>query len=166
VYSSPAIGADGTVYVGSYDTKVYALDGATGQKRWEFTTGDWVYSSPAIGADGTVYVGSDDNKVYALYTGSVGGLAQSPWPKFRGDARNTGRAPDQPPRFGRQPSVRFFREGGEGRLTVQVSGAPMPTEPAAGRGLPAQPLGWQHHGEKPGEVERLRRPGDVLCSFR
>ena len=66
MYSSPAIGADGTVYVGSDDDKVYALDGATGAKKWEFETGGGVYSSPAIGADGTVYVGSDDNKVYAL----------------------------------------------------------------------------------------------------
>jgi hypothetical protein len=127
VYSSPAIGADGTVYVGSWDKKVYALDGATGQKRWEFTTGrEEVYSSPAIGADGTVYVGSYDRKLYALYSSSVGGLARSPWPKFRGNAQNTGQRSDQPPRFGTQPSVRFFREGAEGRLTVQVSGAPMP----------------------------------------
>ncbi|MDP7012147.1 MAG: PQQ-binding-like beta-propeller repeat protein [Verrucomicrobiota bacterium] len=66
VYSSPAIGADGTVYVGSSDKKVYALDGKTGAKKWDFKTGDKVDSSPAIGADGTVYVGSSDNKVYAL----------------------------------------------------------------------------------------------------
>lgn len=68
VYSSPAIGADGTVYVGSEDGKVYALNGATGQKLWEFQTGGTVQlqSSPAIGADGTVYVGSGDQKVYAL----------------------------------------------------------------------------------------------------
>ena len=66
VESSPAIGADGTVYVGSDDKKVYALDGATGAKKWEFLTGNSVGSSPAIGADGTVYVGSGDKKVYAL----------------------------------------------------------------------------------------------------
>jgi outer membrane protein assembly factor BamB/alpha-tubulin suppressor-like RCC1 family protein len=66
VTSSPAIGADGTVYVGSCDRKLYALDGATGAKRWEFQTGSWVASAPAIGADGTVYVGSYDCKVYAL----------------------------------------------------------------------------------------------------
>jgi outer membrane protein assembly factor BamB len=52
--------------VGSGEGKVYALDGATGAKRWEFTTGASVCSSPAIGADGTVYVGSYDHKVYAL----------------------------------------------------------------------------------------------------
>lgn len=66
VSSSPAIGADGTVYVGANDWKVYALSGQTGRKLWEFKTGSGVDSSPAIGADGTVYVGSGDNKVYAL----------------------------------------------------------------------------------------------------
>jgi uncharacterized repeat protein (TIGR02543 family) len=66
VYSSPAIGVDGTIYVGSQDNKVYALDGQTGTKQWEFETGDVVRSSPAIGSDGTVYIGSFDNKVYAL----------------------------------------------------------------------------------------------------
>ena len=66
VNSSPAIGADGTVYVWSVDNKVYALKGATGAKQWEFETGDDVYSYPTVGMDGIVYIGSGDNKVYAL----------------------------------------------------------------------------------------------------
>jgi outer membrane protein assembly factor BamB len=66
VHSSPAIGTDGTVYVGSSDGKVYALDGSTGAKRWEYATGGAIRSSPAIGSDGTVYVGSGDWKIYAL----------------------------------------------------------------------------------------------------
>ena len=47
VVSSPAIGSDGTIYVGSYDNKLYALnpDGTT-QRVW--TTGAPVFSSPAI----------------------------------------------------------------------------------------------------------------------
>lgn len=44
--SSPALGADGTVYIGSQDGKVYALDEKTGLKRWEFYTG----SGQPIGA--------------------------------------------------------------------------------------------------------------------
>ena len=36
VESSPAIGADGTVYVGSNDTKLYAINGKRGVKLWEF----------------------------------------------------------------------------------------------------------------------------------
>jgi outer membrane protein assembly factor BamB len=66
VYSSPAIGPDGTVYVGSRDGKLYAINGKSGVKLWEFKTGDQVYSSPAIGSDGTVYVGSADKKLYAI----------------------------------------------------------------------------------------------------
>jgi len=58
VRSSPAIGSDGTVYVGSYDNKLYAINGKSGVKLWEFETGGYVHSSPSIGSDGTVYVGS------------------------------------------------------------------------------------------------------------
>ena len=64
--SSPAIGPDGTVYVGSSDKKLYAINGKTGVKLWEFETGNFVSSSPAIGSDGTVYIGSYDKKLYAL----------------------------------------------------------------------------------------------------
>ena len=66
VNSSPTIGSDGTVYVGSIDGKLYAINGKTGVKLWEFETGDGVGSSPAIDSDGTVYVGSWDNKLYAI----------------------------------------------------------------------------------------------------
>ena len=66
VDSSPAIGPDGIVYVGSWDDKVYALDGKIGAEKWEFKTGFGTRSSPAIGSDGTIYVGSEDNKIYAL----------------------------------------------------------------------------------------------------
>ena len=92
VSSSPAIGSDGTVYVGSKDKKLYAINGKTGVKLWEFETGDWVVSSPAIGSDGTVYVGSQDNKLYALASSSKG-LADSPWPMFGQNPQHTGRAP-------------------------------------------------------------------------
>jgi outer membrane protein assembly factor BamB len=66
--SLPAVSKDGaTIFVGSNDKKVYALDAVTGAKKWEFATGSWVYSSPAVSNDGaTIFVGSDDNKVYAL----------------------------------------------------------------------------------------------------
>jgi outer membrane protein assembly factor BamB len=66
VTSSPAIGSDGTVYAGSYDNKLHAINGKSGIKLWEFGTGGIVVSSPAIGSDGTVYVGSKDNKLYAI----------------------------------------------------------------------------------------------------
>ena len=67
VTSSPAIGSDNTVYVGSYDSTLYALDGTTGQQKWNFTINEYlVGSSPAIGADETIYVGSKSYRLYAL----------------------------------------------------------------------------------------------------
>jgi hypothetical protein len=93
VLSSPAIGSDGTVYVGSYDKKLYAINGKSGVKLWEFETGDGEYgvsSSPAIGSDGTVYVGSNDKKLYAIKTDSKG-LAKSPWPMRGQNPLHTGR---------------------------------------------------------------------------
>jgi len=64
VSSSPAIGADGTVYVGSTDNYLYALNPNGTLKWWYWTSGD--VSSPAVAADGTVYVGSEDGWLYAL----------------------------------------------------------------------------------------------------
>ena len=99
VYSSPAIGPDGTVYVGSSDKKLYAINGKTGVKLWEFETGGVVRSSPAIGTGGILYVGSSDKKLYAFRTDSKG-LAKSPWPMRGQNPQHTGRAigvsPTQP----------------------------------------------------------------------
>ena len=58
VDSSPAV-ANGVVYVGSDDAKVYALNATTGATLWTVTTGSLVPSSPAV-ANGVVYVGSWD----------------------------------------------------------------------------------------------------------
>ncbi len=66
IYSSPALGSDGTIYVGSSDNKLYALN-SDGTKKWEFLTGGDVLT-PSLGADGTIYVGSDDKKLYAIST--------------------------------------------------------------------------------------------------
>src|SRR3569623_2242415 len=65
ISSSPAIGSDGTIYIGSNDGFLYALR-EDGSKKWSFRTGNWGYSSPAIGQDGTVYVGSNDGFFYAV----------------------------------------------------------------------------------------------------
>ena len=65
VSSSPTIGTDGTIYVGSRDDNLYAIN-PNGSKKWAFKTANGVYSSPAIGSDGTIYVGSYDNNLYAI----------------------------------------------------------------------------------------------------
>jgi outer membrane protein assembly factor BamB len=59
IQSSPAI-AEGGVFVGSRDGGLYALDAATGERRWRFShRGSWVVGSPAV-QSGVVYVGSSD----------------------------------------------------------------------------------------------------------
>ncbi len=65
VNSSPALGADGTIYVGSYDHNLYAIH-PDGSLAWTFPTITDIDSSPAVGADGTIYVGSDDGNLYAV----------------------------------------------------------------------------------------------------
>jgi len=62
--SSPAI-SESTVYFGSGDGNVYAVNTRTGQLNWKFETGDIVHSSPAV-ANGVVYAGSWDTYFYAL----------------------------------------------------------------------------------------------------
>ena len=61
--SSPAIGSDGTIYVGSH-AYLLAIN-PDGSQKWAFKTGDTVYS-PVIGSDGTIYVGSWDENLYAI----------------------------------------------------------------------------------------------------
>jgi outer membrane protein assembly factor BamB len=64
VHSSPAV-VDGTVYFGSRDHNIYALDAATGELKWAFETGSWVEASPIV-AGGVVYCGCNDSNLYAL----------------------------------------------------------------------------------------------------
>jgi outer membrane protein assembly factor BamB len=88
VMSSPAIGSDGTIYFGSHDNYLYALN-PDGTLKWRYLTDGYVRSSPAIGSDGTIYFSSDDGYLYAIQ--GSGQLANTPWPKFRHDLKNTGR---------------------------------------------------------------------------
>ncbi len=64
-YLSSPVMWNGTVYFGSGDGHIYAVDAATGTQKWKFRTGDVVHSSPAI-ADGKLFVGSFDTYFYAL----------------------------------------------------------------------------------------------------
>jgi len=65
IFGSMALGADGTIYIGSGDNKIYAIN-SDGTLKWTYTTGKRIYGSPAISADGTLYIGSSDGKLYAF----------------------------------------------------------------------------------------------------
>lgn len=66
VQSSPVIGANGTVYVGSYDRKLYAIC-PDGEKKWSCASGI-ITTSPALGLDGTVYFAtrSESSVIHAV----------------------------------------------------------------------------------------------------
>lgn len=67
VESSPVV-VDGTVYVGSRNGNVSAVNATDGSVEWTFETGGPVNSSPAVAND-TVYVGSSDETIYAINAG-------------------------------------------------------------------------------------------------
>lgn len=69
--SSAAIGSDGTIYIGSADGNLYAVN-SDGSHKWEFANGGFVNSSPSIGPGGIIYIGSSDDNLYALIDGGQG----------------------------------------------------------------------------------------------
>jgi len=68
--SSPALDA-GTVYIGSRDGRMYAVDAATGTERWNVPSGPtWAISSPGVGNGVVVSGRSDQRYVHAVRAGS------------------------------------------------------------------------------------------------
>ncbi|MGW3410580.1 outer membrane protein assembly factor BamB family protein [Streptomyces sp. NPDC000888] len=64
IRTTPAISGN-TLYVGSQDHRLWALNATTGAIRWHVTTDGPIDSSPVV-ADGTVYFGSDDGHLWAI----------------------------------------------------------------------------------------------------
>ena len=77
VESSPLL-VKRTLYFGSWDHKIYAVNAKTGRKRWSFEADDQVNTSAAYWR-GTIYIASDGGTVYALSarTGKLRWTAQS-----------------------------------------------------------------------------------------
>ncbi len=86
-YSSPVISSDGAIYFGSNDDYLYVFN-SDGTLKWRCEFIRDIRSSPTIGSDGTIYFGSGDDFFYAIY--GSGQLANTPWPKYRHDLRNSG----------------------------------------------------------------------------
>jgi outer membrane protein assembly factor BamB len=68
VEGTPALGWDGTIYFGSYDSCLYALRdlGTHADLLWKFPTGGPIDACPTVDGDGTIYIGSRDGVMYAV----------------------------------------------------------------------------------------------------
>lgn len=64
VRSSPVV-SGGMIFVGCYDTNLYALDAGRGEFRWKYATEGGINSSPAVWQD-YVMVGSEDGALYGF----------------------------------------------------------------------------------------------------
>jgi len=84
-YSSPAIGKDGTIYVGTNGGVLHAVT-AAGKQKWKFTADDDIFTSPSIASDGTVYFATLQGTVYALKDN--GTSATKKWSASRGGGKS------------------------------------------------------------------------------
>jgi outer membrane protein assembly factor BamB len=102
VDSSPAIGSDGTLYVGSDNFHVYALNPANGATIWVQPTRDEVKSSPAVASDGNIYIGSNDGSLYVF---NPDGTLNTRYDRDEGPVNSS-------PSIGTDGTVYYATEGG------------------------------------------------------
>ena len=65
VVGTPAVGSDGTLYVGTFGKELLALDNVNLSVKWRFSTRDWVWAGPAL-ANNVLYFGDLSGNFYAL----------------------------------------------------------------------------------------------------
>ncbi len=66
IFSTPVVGEDETIYVGSADKLFYALDPVSGDQRWTRETGECIDCAGCIDADGTIWFVSCDAGLYGV----------------------------------------------------------------------------------------------------
>jgi eukaryotic-like serine/threonine-protein kinase len=60
---------NGSIYIGSYDNNLYALDATNGAFKWKYATDGGIPGHPAV-YEGTLFVGSEDSRLHAISTRS------------------------------------------------------------------------------------------------
>jgi outer membrane protein assembly factor BamB len=73
---SPIVAAGGTIYVGSEDGLLYAVN-PDGTEKWRFASGGSIGCAPIMTVDGTLYFRAEDGFLYALH--DAGNHAQQRW---------------------------------------------------------------------------------------
>jgi outer membrane protein assembly factor BamB len=64
-FASHPVIYENTIYVGSFDNKLYAVKIGASELSWSFPGGNWFWAAPLV-SEGVVYAGCLDGKVYAI----------------------------------------------------------------------------------------------------
>jgi outer membrane protein assembly factor BamB len=64
IVGTPVV-VDNTIYVGTSDGNLYALDAVYGEKKWEFNTGGKIWTSPVV-EGGVIYISNYEKKLFAV----------------------------------------------------------------------------------------------------
>ena len=71
IVAAPVIDANGLLYVGSTDSKLYAVRISTGLVKWSFSTSGPIQSTPTISVGGNIFLANDSGEVYSLDSNKV-----------------------------------------------------------------------------------------------
>jgi outer membrane protein assembly factor BamB len=150
---APALGGDGTIYVGSSDGALHAI-GADGAARWSYPSNGWVRAMPAVNGP-TIYGGTDTGAVFALDASGTQrwrvelgaemiGLATGPDGTLYASTANG--------------TLHALAPDGAPRWSTPLGGG-RPTAPAAG------PDGRIYVGAKDGRLRVVAPDGQIAGSF-
>ena len=163
INGTPAVGSDGTVYIGSTDGFLYAFN-PSGSYRWRYASGEIGDSGAAVGADGTIYVGSTDGYLHAVtnsgtrrWRREVGNTAYGSTPALAEDGTIYFRSDDR---------LHAFSPDGVSRWTKPLSGDTYSSPVVGSDGTVYIGTTGQFHAFTPGGASKwtFNTNGDVFSS--
>lgn len=106
MYTSPVVAPDGTIYIGSNQGYLYALEPTNGGLKWTYNAGFPLQSSPILDGSGSIYFGAGNN-VYAL-----GDAGYAAYPKWLNVVYSTGANVNSSPALGQNGLLYFGSDDG------------------------------------------------------
>lgn len=131
IVGSPALGEDGTVFIGSFGNEMVAINGQSGKVKNRYTTNGWVWAGPVLAGD-KLYFGDLTGNLYALNTADLSQV----W-KVQPDASETRKIADKP--LVTQDTIYFSSESGNLFALSLADGSTRWSKPAGGK-LNAAPV--------------------------
>lgn len=125
VVGTPALGKDGTVYVGNFANHMVAIDGQSGKVKHSYSTNGWVWAGPILAND-KLYFGDLTGNFYAL---NASDLSQV-W-KVQPDVADARKIADKP--LVTQDTIYFSSESGNLFALSLADGSTRWSKPAGGK---------------------------------